>query len=70
MQERGRLDRRLRDALNWQRRWCFYPTHEFGRLAALLEAEASTARRFAAELAPARQLDLVPRPMAPPVGVA
>lgn len=70
MQERGRIDRKLRDALNWQRRWCFYPAHELGRLAALIEVEGATANRVAAELARARQLDLVPRPGLPARGQA
>ena len=70
MQERGRFDKKLRDALGWQRRWCFYPTHELGRLAALIETELSTANRVATELTRARQLDLVPRPKLPSRGDA
>jgi hypothetical protein len=70
MQERGRLDKKLRDALGWQRRWCFYPSHDFGRVASMLESELSIANRIASELMRARQLSLVPAPRPPSRGDA
>ena len=42
-QERGRIDWRIRSALNWHSRWCLYPTHELGRVVAPIEAEEASA---------------------------
>lgn len=69
-QERGRLDRRLRDHVGWHEPWAFYPVHDLGRVSAWLEAEIVTANRVATELARARQLTLAPRPQPPPRGQA
>lgn len=70
MQERGRLDGRLRNLVDWHRRWCLFPEHRTGELLAALGAEQAMAGRLSAELARARQLSLVPAPKPPPRGDA
>ena len=58
MRARGRIDRRVRVALNWSSRWCLYPTANLGQLLAALEAEERTAQQVADALARSRQLQL------------
>lgn len=58
MRARGRIDRRVRIALNWSSRWCLYPTANLGLLLGALEAEERTAQQVAEALARSRQLSL------------
>lgn len=67
---RGQIEHRVRSAVDWHFKWCFFPTHRVGELRAVLDAERAMADRVVAALMRERQLSLVPRPKTPPRGDA